>query len=75
MAKAVTAKIVTYNGKTMALTFPKSIVLNFHTAIPLGIELKMNIYKTYVGTNYVLLPGGSEEASKFTESKLLLNKH
>ena len=48
----------------MIVAFPKSIILYFHTAIFLGIELKMNVYETYVRSMYALFPWGYEGAAK-----------
>ena len=42
----------------------------FHAAIFSDIELKMNLYKTYTHSVYVLFPGRCEGASK----QKLLNK-
>ena len=38
--------------------------------MPLGIESKMNVYKAYVRSIYILFLGGCKEASKL----VLLNK-
>ena len=45
------------------MTFPKDVIFYFYTAIPLDIELKMNVYNTYVCSIYVLFPGECQEAS------------
>ena len=67
---------LTWHLCIIILTFPKNIILNFHTAIPLTIELKMNVYKTYVHSIHVLFPGVCEGVSKLGLLKqTLLNKN
>ena len=50
------------------LTFPKNIIFHVHTANPMDIELKINVYKTHVRSNYVLFPGGCEGTSDLNKS-------
>ena len=59
------AVFLTWHHCIIILTFPKNIIFqHFHRAFPLIMELKMNVYRTYVRSICVLFSGGYEEASK-----------
>ena len=61
---------LTWHCCTIILIFSKNFILHFYFAIPLNIELKINICKTYIRSVYIIFPRWCERASKL----VLLNK-
>ena len=61
---SLSAFFLTWYCCVIVLNFAKNVFFYFHIEIPLVMGDKLNVYKTYVCSIYVLFPGGCAEASK-----------